>query len=310
MSSKPPPVPSGGSAPILFSARYEVDIGTHVFPTAKYRLVKEFLIQKGWAKAKDFQEPPPASIEELLLAHTEDWVHKVLQGKMTALDEARLELPCSKALAEASQRAAGGTLQACRLALQTGVGLHDGGGFHHAFPDHGEGFCVFHDIAVGILKMKQEGKIRRAAVVDLDVHHGNGTAAIFAQDPKVFTFSMHQQSNYPLQKPPSDLDVGLADGTSDAQYLKLLKQHWPKILDSHRPELVLYQAGADSYGQDQLGGLGLTLEGMQARDATVIEETRRRKIPLVITLGGGYAHNLQDTVLIHATTLHLGLKSQ
>jgi acetoin utilization deacetylase AcuC-like enzyme len=199
----------------------------------------------------------------------------------------------------------GGTALASRLALEHGRAAHLGGGFHHAFPDHGEGFCLINDVAIAIRMLQRDAAVTRALVVDLDVHHGNGTAAIFKDDDAVFTFSMHQQQNYPAWKPPGDLDVGLADGTGDDEYLALLEQHLPAILDTHRPDIVLYLAGADPYREDQLGGLGLTIDGLRRRDAFVIASAAHARVPLAITLAGGYARRTDDTVEIHCNTVRV-----
>jgi acetoin utilization deacetylase AcuC-like enzyme len=187
--------------------------------------------------------------------------------------------------------------------LRDGVAVHLGGGFHHAFPDHGEGFCLINDVAIALRRLVRDGAIDRAVVVDLDVHHGNGTAAVFAGEPAAFTFSMHQQRNYPWSKPPSDLDLGLEDGMGDAEYLALLGRSLPDIVERHRPALVLYLAGADPYEQDQLGGLGLTMDGLRRRDALVLEACRARGVPVAVMLAGGYALRPSDTVAIHAATV-------
>jgi acetoin utilization deacetylase AcuC-like enzyme len=198
---------------------------------------------------------------------------------------------------------AGGTLRAARAALRDGVAVHLGGGFHHAFPDHGEGFCLINDVAIAVRRLVRDGAIDRAVVVDLDVHHGNGTAAVFAGEPAAFTYSMHQQRNYPWAKPPSDLDLGLEDGMGDAEYLALLGRSLPDIVERHRPALAVYLAGADPYQQDQLGGLGLTMDGLRRRDALVLEACRARGVPVAVMLAGGYALRPSDTVAIHAATV-------
>jgi acetoin utilization deacetylase AcuC-like enzyme len=198
---------------------------------------------------------------------------------------------------------AGGTLGTARCALSEGVAVHLGGGFHHAFPDHGEGFCLINDVAIAIAALRRDGVLGRALVVDLDVHQGNGTAAIFAGVPEVFTFSMHQESNYPAWKPPSDLDLGLEDGVKDEEYLALLSRHLPDIVDAHEPELAVYLAGADPYAEDQLGGLALTRDGLRRRDALVLETCRERDVPVAVTLAGGYARREADTVAIHVATV-------
>jgi acetoin utilization deacetylase AcuC-like enzyme len=205
-------------------------------------------------------------------------------------------------VADAMALACGGTLLAGRLALEHGSAGHLGGGFHHAFADHGEGFCLLNDVAVAARVLLGEGRVGRVAIVDLDVHHGNGTASIFAGDPDVFTFSMHQERNYPADKPPSDLDVGLDDRTGDGAYLDALARHLPEALDGS-PDLVFYLAGADPYRDDQLGGLALTIEGLRRRDRMVLEAVQERGIPVAVVLAGGYAYRLEDTVRIHAATI-------
>lgn len=292
---------------IFYSDKYEVDIGAHVFPTTKYRLTKERLIKDGFAQTDAFVEPPKAAESEVLLVHTQNWFYKMRDGTLSMMDEMKLELPYSPELFEASIICAGGTIAACREALENGAGAHIGGGFHHSFPDHGEGFCVFNDIAIGIRTMQEENKIKTALVVDLDVHQGNGTAFIFRDDTSVFTFSMHQENNYPFIKPPSDLDIGLDDRTGDGTYLKILEESLEKIFREHRPELLVYQAGADTYAEDQLGGLAVSLKGMAERDRIVFREASKRSIPYVVTFGGGYAKRLEDTVTIHSNTVKLSL---
>jgi acetoin utilization deacetylase AcuC-like enzyme len=281
----------------VFSPRYSADIGDHVFPTAKFALTADLLRSRG-----EFVEPELPAREDLLLAHDEEWVDKVLSGRMSLDDELRMELAFSPAVSEAHRLAAAGTALACRDALERGVGLHVGGGSHHAFRDHGEGFCVLNDIAVGLLKMRAEGRVLRAAVIDLDVHQGNGTAAIFRADPAVFTFSMHQQDIYPAVKERGSLDVGLGPGTGDREYLSRLRESLPRVFD-HGPQLVVYQAGVDCWEKDLLGGLKLTAEGLRERDRTVYEECRKRRIPVAVTVGGGYADVIKDTALLHAQTL-------
>lgn len=294
--------PRAASLAVIAHEAYEVDIGAHVFPTAKYRLVRDRLLQEGTIRPEDLIRPEPATDDDVRLAHTAHYVEKIQAGALTLQEEATLELPFSPALREASWLGAGGSTLAARLAIERGVAVHLGGGFHHAFPDHGEGFCLIHDVAVAIQVLRREKIIRKAVVVDLDVHHGNGTAVLFAGDGDVFTFSMHQQSNYPAWKPPSDLDVGLADGTGDEEYLALLDRHLPEILERHRPDLAYYLAGADPYEKDQLGGLALTLEGLKRRDELVFERCRAAGVPVAVALAGGYAARQEDTVEIHCGT--------
>lgn len=288
---------------LVWDPSYEVDIGAHVFVTAKYRLARERLLADGTVGEEAFVSPTPATGERLASVHTEEYLEKVFTGDFSYLDVMRLEVPFSEALRDAMVLSSGGTLLAARRALEDGVAGHLGGGFHHAYADHGEGFCMLNDVAVAARVLVREETLERVAVVDLDVHHGNGTAAVFADDPAVFTFSMHQENNYPADKPPSDLDVGLDDGTGDEEYLGLLDEHLPVVLDGHRPELVICLAGADPYTHDQLGGLALTLEGLRTRDRRVLEAAREREIAVAMVLAGGYAFRLDDTVAIHVATI-------
>src|SRR5467141_4877477 len=246
----------------------------------KFRLVRDEVVRRGLLADSEILAPERASEEQILRVHDRDYVDKLLQGRLSVLEEAVLELPYSKQLVEASFLCAGGSILAAREALARGVGINIGGGFHHAFPDHGEGFCVVNDVAIAIRALQHEGLIRRAAVIDLDVHQGNGTAAIFRDDASVFTFSMHDEQNYPAIKPPSDLDVGLETGTGGAEYLAALERHVPAILERHRPHLVAYVAGADPFEQDQLGGLKLTREDLRKRDRVVFEAAASREIPV------------------------------
>jgi len=300
---------------VIYAARYRIDIGLHVFPTDKYRLVRERL------SSVDIVEPAPATWEQLALVHTAEYLDKLRAGTLTPEDLAQLELPWSVELVEGFRLMVGGTITAATLAVGTqrpqnaqsqsffaglassafNVVCHIGGGLHHAFPNHGEGFCVFNDVAVATRVLQSQG-LERIAVVDLDVHHGNGTAFIFESDARVFTFSMHQQHNYPMWKPRGTLDIGLADGTHDATYLAKLSEALPRVM-AHRPECVFYLAGADPYEDDQLGGLRLTKEGLRRRDELVIGAVCAAGIPLVIVLAGGYARRVEDTVAIHCATI-------
>lgn len=289
--------------PIVWDPSYQIDIGAHVFVTAKYRLTRERLLADRTVSEEHFVRPEPATLEQLALVHTAEYLAKVGSGAFAIQELMRLEVPFSATGRDAMVLSCGGTLLAARLALEHGGAGHLGGGFHHAFADHGEGFCLLNDTAVAVRALMQEGRVRRAAVIDLDVHQGNGTASIFAAQPEVFTFSMHQEDNYPADKPPSDLDVGLEDGTDDETYLALLSEHLPHVLDGHAPELVIYLAGADPYRHDQLGGLGLTLEGLRRRDRMVFEGARERGVAVAALLAGGYARWPEDTVRIHAATI-------
>lgn len=290
---------------IVYSSKYEVDIGTHVFPTAKFRLIHDRLLEKNLFKKEDFIEPQPATDEDIELVHTADYVRKLKEGTLSMWEIMTLELPYSKELVEASWLCAGGSIMTAGFALEDGASVHLGGGFHHAFPDHGEGFCVLNDHSIAIRKLEKDGKIKKALVVDCDLHQGNGTAHIFRDDPGVFTFSIHQQNNYPAVKPPSDLDIGLDDGASNEVYLGYLEKHVPQIIKDFEPHLVVYVAGADPYEHDQLGGLSITLEGLKKRDEIVIGESRKAGIPVAVVLAGGYAFKLADTVTIHTNTIRV-----
>lgn len=287
---------------LVYHRGYDLHLGDHIFPTQKYRLVRERLLAQGFAEPRDFVEPEPAEEEDLLRVHEPGWIHRLKTGAIEFFEILKLELPYSREMVEAFWLAAGGTTLAAGLAVYDGVGFNVGGGFHHAFPGHGAGFCAIHDIAVAIRRWQHEGLIERALVVDCDVHHGDGTAAIFAGDRSVFTLSIHQFNNYPAHKPPSDLDIHLADGTGDEEYLERLRAAYVPALARHRPELVIYVAGADAYFQDQLGGLSLSLEGLIARDRLVLESALEQRIPVAIVLAGGYAVQLEDTVTIHVNT--------
>ena len=294
------------SLPIVWHPAYEVDIGPHVFPTRKYRLVRERLLAEGTVASADLHEATPASDEAVALVHTADYIRKIKTGTLSDEEQLVLEVPFSPALRDASWLCAGGAIATARLALQRRIAVHLGGGFHHAFPDHGEGFCLINDVAIAIRALQEEDLIGRAVVVDLDVHHGNGTAAIFRDDPAVFTFSMHQEHNYPALKPPSDRDLGLDDRTGDAEYLSLLGQHLPEILARHNPDLVFYLAGADPYQFDQLGGLGLTISGLRRRDELVFQSAASAGVAVAVCLAGGYAVDTDDTVEIHCNTVRVG----
>ena len=296
-----------GRVPIIWCPRYEVDIGKHVFPVEKYRLVKDRLEEDGWLEKARLESSEPATEEAILRVHTPAYWEKITAGAFTRSEERILEVPFSDDLREASVLCAGGTIRAGQLALAEGRAVHLGGGFHHAFADHGEGFCLLNDIAIAAAQLLAEGAAERIAVVDLDVHHGNGTAAIFADEPHVFTFSMHHQWNYPALKPPGDVDVGLEDGVGDKEYLGLLQEHLPRVFEEYGPQLVLYLAGADPYEGDQLGGLALTLEGLRARDELVLKTAAQAGVGVAVTLAGGYAIRASDTVAIHSATVEATL---
>jgi acetoin utilization deacetylase AcuC-like enzyme len=288
---------------LVYHERYDLNLGPHVFPSQKFRLIYEMLLREGIAMPEDFLRPEPASDEEILCVHTLEWVSKLKTGTLTASDVMLLEVPYSKELVEAVWLAAGGTILAAQSALRDGFGANLSGGFHHAYPGHGEGFCAIHDVAVAIRKLQADGAVKKAIVVDTDVHHGNGTAAIFRNDPTVFTLSIHQENNYPAHKPPSSIDLNMDDRVDDDEYLGVLIPAVQKALDEFQPEILFYVGGADPYCEDQLGGLSLTKEGLKRRDREVFEEARRRKIPVATALAGGYARRVEDTVRIHVNTI-------
>lgn len=287
---------------LVYHDEYDLNFGEHVFPTQKYRLTRRKLLEDYVADLSDFVEPLPALPEQLRLAHTEEWVKKLETGTLTYHDIVKLEVPYSRKMVNAYFLAAGGTLLAARLALEMGIGFNIGGGFHHAFAGHGEGFCAINDIAVAIRTLQHEHAIRTALVIDCDVHHGNGTAALFARDTTVFTISLHQFDNYPAEKPPSTIDVHLKNDTRDREYLEKLQDVYGIAVEGFRPDLVVFVAGSDPYYDDQLGGLSLTKEGLMERDRIVFELARRRRIPVAVTLAGGYAHHITDTVELHVNT--------
>ncbi|MGA8764658.1 MAG: histone deacetylase [Candidatus Sulfotelmatobacter sp.] len=318
---------------LVYSDGYYLPIGAHVFPAEKYRRVRDRLLQTGIAEASDLLKPQPANDQDILLVHTPEYVHKLKTGTLTPREEMELEVPFSPELVRAFWLAAGGSILAARQALADRVSVNIGGGFHHAFPDHGEGFCMIHDVAVAIRRLQRDGKIRTAMTVDCDVHHGNGTAAIFAgtrtaSEPlpsvpgsaltasqaaktkmraahagDVFTISLHQHHNYPMWKPPSSIDVDLPDGIGDDDYLAWLDNALSSGLRQFEPDLLCYIAGADPYCEDQLGGLSLTIEGLKKRDELVFRIARTRDIPVMVTFAGGYARNVEDTVTIHCNTV-------
>jgi acetoin utilization deacetylase AcuC-like enzyme len=291
-------------APVVFSPAYECDIGCHVFPTVKFRMVRDGLIAAGAITERDVLLSEPAPDADLLLVHTRAYLDD-LTGLRRTPRTSMSELPLTAAIVRAYVTAAGGTTLAARQAMLHGAGVHLGGGFHHAFADLASGFCYINDLAVAVRVLQREGAIRRAAVVDCDLHQGNGTARLFRDDPEVFTLSIHQEHLYPV-KEQSDLDIGLDNGADDAAFNGQLAEALPRVW-AHRPEIVLYQAGADPYEDDQLGALRLTFDGLLERDRLVIAGCAERGIPVVVTLGGGYARNVEDTVAIHATTCRVAL---
>jgi acetoin utilization deacetylase AcuC-like enzyme len=316
---------------LVYSDDYYLPIGTHVFPAEKYQRIHKRLLEAGIAEPTDFVSPQPASDQDILLVHTPQYVQKLKTGTLSAREELEMEIPYSPELVRAFWLAAGGSMLAADYALNDRVAFNIGGGFHHAFPDHGEGFCMIHDVAIAIRRMQRDDKIRTAMTVDCDVHQGNGTAAIFAgvrvptgplpsatgqtiaaarpakirsaHAGDVFTISLHQENNYPAWKPPSSIDVDLPDEIGDDDYLAWLDNALSSGLRQFEPELLCYIAGADPYREDQLGGLNLTIEGLKKRDELVFRVARARDIPVMVTFAGGYAQKVDDTVTIHCNTV-------
>ena len=294
---------------VYYSARYDIPLPGHIWPTAKYRLIADRLRARAADPARSsatLVEPVEATWQDLALVHTTEYLDKLRCNTLTPEDIATLELPWQPALADAFRLMVGGSCAAARAALDEGTAAHLGGGLHHAFANHGEGFCPVNDVAIAVRVLQRERGLRRAAIVDCDVHHGNGTSMIFEREPDVFTFSIHQQHNYPFFKPRSDLDVGLEDGADDTRYLAALRTALPRVID-HRPELVVYLAGADPFAGDRLGGLKVTKAGLVERDRVVIQNCRDANVPLVTVLAGGYATDVADTVDIHVATVELML---
>lgn len=316
---------------LVYSEKAHLPIGEHVFHAGKYRGIRERLLRLGAFAESDFLCAPPCQDRDVLLVHTQLWVDKLKRGTLSTREELELEVPYSKELVDAFWHVAGGSIAAAEEALREHCCVHIGGGFHHAFPDHGEGFCVINDVAIAIRAMQRDGRIARAMVIDCDVHQGNGTAIIFGNGeaepfprptwatlqagPRppahskasaardVFTISLHQESNYPYWKPASSIDVNLPDGTTDAEYLQWLDSALDQARERFEPELICYISGADPFHGDQLGGLGLTFEGLKQRDSMVYEFARDNGFPIMTTLAGGYAEDAEDTVTIHTNTV-------
>jgi acetoin utilization deacetylase AcuC-like enzyme len=292
---------------VYSDAYWMVDLGNHVFPAEKYRLIYEKLL-RGGAKKENFKAPEPASDEDLLLVHSPKYLKKLKTGRLSQAEVITMELPYSAEVLDFAQLMVGGTIMAVRLALEDGLSVHIGGGFHHAFRDHGEGFCILNDVAVALRKMQQSGIFQKGMIVDCDVHQGNGTAEIFAEDETVFTFSMHQMDIYPAKKEKSMLDVGFWSDDGDKKYLDSLNSHIPSLFETFKPDVVFFLAGADPYEKDQLGGLKVTFDGLKERDSIVIQGALRLKIPVVILFAGGYAFDVADTVEIHLNTIKMAQK--
>lgn len=290
---------------VFYTPRYYADIGDgHIFPIRKFELVRDRLLAEGTLRRDELCEPQPATVEQVRLVHTEDYVSRLCGGALTAKELRRLGLPWSESLVRRSFYAAGGTIAAAHTALVEGYASNLAGGTHHSFADRGEGFCVFNDVAVAIRVLRNEGLIGRAAIIDCDVHQGNGTATIFAGDEQTFTFSIHGANNYPLFKARSSLDVELPDGTIDLEYLDCLFNHFPAIFAAD-PEIVFFLAGADPYAGDKLGRLELTIDGLRRRDVCVLRECYEREVPVVTVMSGGYGKDIDDTIEIHCNTIRM-----
>ena len=290
---------------VFYTPRYYADIGPgHVFPIRKFQLVRDRLLAEGTIEPSEIVEPSPAPLEDVLLVHTTDYISRLCSGNLTTKEIRRLGLPWSESLVQRSFYAAGGTLDATRASLAEGYSSNLAGGTHHSFSDRGEGFCVLNDVAIAIRAMRARKLIQRAAIVDCDVHQGNGTATIFAGDDDTFTFSIHGANNYPLFKAQSTLDVELADSTSDTQYLDTLAKHLPAVFAAD-PEIVFYLAGADPYKADKLGRLALSIDGLRERDAYVLRECYKREVPIVTVMSGGYGKDINDTIEIHCNTIRM-----
>ena len=290
---------------VFYTPRYYADIGQgHVFPIRKFELVRDRLLAEGTLQPAELVEPSPARIADVLLVHTEDYVSRLCNGQLTPKEIRRLGLPWSESLVRRSFYATGGTIAAAHTALDAGYGSNLAGGTHHSFADRGEGFCVLNDVAVAIRALRARKLIQRAAIVDCDVHQGNGTATIFHGDTDTFTFSMHGANNYPLFKAQSTVDIELPDGTSDDAYLATLARHLPRVF-THEPEIVFYLAGADPYEGDKLGRLKVSIDGLRERDAYVLRECYKREVPVVTVMSGGYGKDINDTIEIHCNTIRM-----
>jgi acetoin utilization deacetylase AcuC-like enzyme len=290
---------------VFYTPRYYADIGPgHVFPIRKFELVRDKLLAEGTVEPAEIVEPGPAPLEDVLLVHTTDYVSRLCSGNLSPKEIRRLGLPWSESLVQRSFYAVGGTLAATRASLAAGYSSNLAGGTHHSFPERGEGFCVLNDVAIAIRAMRERKLFQRAAIVDCDVHQGNGTATIFAGDMDTFTFSIHGANNYPLFKAESTLDVELADGTSDTEYLETLAKHLPSVFAAE-PEIVFYLAGADPYRGDKLGRLAVSIDGLRERDAYVLRQCYEREVPIVTVMSGGYGKDINDTVEIHCNTIRM-----
>lgn len=289
---------------VAFSPIYKYDLlpPGHRFPMEKYELLPQQLLYEGVLTEQDFFHPQALSEEQILRTHTAEYWHKLKTGTLSKKEIRNTGFPFHESLVRRGRHIAHGTLECAHHAIRDGVSLNIAGGTHHSYADHGEGFCIFNDIAIAANELLYEGAVKQVLVVDLDVHQGNGTAKIFEEESRVFTFSMHCEHNYPLKKEQSDLDIGLPDKTEDEEYLGILNEHLPQLLETVKPGIVFFQSGVDVIATDKLGRLSMTKEGCKRRDEIVFELCKAHQIPVAVSMGGGYSHRLADIVAAHTNT--------
>ena len=289
---------------VYYTDQYVLPLpATHTFPMAKYALLRERVVDSGLLNPRDLLNPPAATDDQLRRAHAQDYIDRIQKGLLTRQEVMRIGFPWSPGMVERSRRSSGATLEACKSALAEGYGVNLAGGTHHAFVDHGEGYCVFNDTVVAARQLQAEGLVERVAVIDLDVHQGNGTAALCRLDSSIFTLSLHGERNYPTRKEQSDLDIALPDGTADAAYLAALEPALQRTFAEAQPDLAIYLAGADPFEGDRLGRLALTRMGLAERDRMVFDWCKVKGVPVTVTMAGGYAKDVNDTVDIHWQTV-------
>lgn len=288
---------------IIYADNYFVDIGEHLFPMEKYRLTREILTIKGEFGVENFEEPEMIGEADLLRFHTPEYVKKIKEGTLTQEEIEILEMPYSKEMYDCMRLHAGGTLKAARIALRDGVACNLGGGFHHAYSDHGEGLCMINDVGAAAKTLLDEKAVERVLILDLDVHQGNGTANFFKNDHRVLPFSIHSESIYPQPKEPAGMNIGLPGGIGDTEYMDTLRSYYYALFDEFYPQIVFYVAGADTFGNDLVGNLNMTIEGILHRDESVFWEAASRCIPIVSVAAGGYARRVEDVVAIHSNTM-------
>ena len=284
--------------------KYELPEG-HRFPMEKYELIPEQLLYEGTISPEHFFHPTALADDEILLTHTAEYLHKLNTQSLSAKEIRAIGFPMSEQLISRGKHIANGTLQCAKYAIQYGISMNIAGGTHHSYADHGEGFCIFNDIAIASNILLHDGAVSKILIVDLDVHQGNGTAKIFENEPRVFTFSMHGAKNYPGRKEKSDLDIGLADGTEDSTYLAILKDTLPSLLKKVKPEMVFYLSGVDILATDKLGRLSVSIDGCKERDRYVLQTCREQGLPVCVSMGGGYSPNIKDIITAHANTFRV-----